>query len=1348
MATKVMRAVRWLGVVGVLAATAGGPTACASPRDEIVRVQPGALHKSTFVRKDDRGAWLDDSDAWYFRATVIDSPAANSVPTADPRQGLFIGAGSDMSRVKWRIEETFLLAIKENPDIEGAGDTKGGVVAAFPILRHFDVRRSYNLSTGEETNVVEENDTDRPWWAREYVRVDWSRNVLSEAGFAFPAFESISPATYFVQDPTDENAPIFQNDYVDVTARYSVRPTIETCYYLHRSTNCGPAEMTARLSFMKVPERDYVPREYPDRLPYTDVEGAIIRAPNGAPYSAPVMDQFGIFRVERAIYDRRYGTLERRFVYRARIWNLWEKWFERDESGKVVEQDGKEKLLPYSQRKVRPIVFFLNPDWPVEMRPMAREVAAGWNDVFQETVAALRLFETKGEVLAMADVRAEVDAMKARAEDVYVVCENNPVQEGDHPACGPVGTRARVGDQRFSFMYWVNKPQPSGPLGYGPSYSDPITGELFNAGAYVYGAALDVAAQRALEIVNLLNGKFTANDYIEGVATDQYAKRLLKGEVPGPSASFVTPGTKGFDLGQLQAQVDRSIDRPLLASIKQNGLPQAAPGEGRKRLDWIKGTPLERAILDNPETRALLGKTDGQGLSEDELRDVSKLLLGSEDLVAEDQKRQTFLGEHGCFYPVDFADDVVVGLARELLAKYGKGATPAEDEAIQKKMWQEIRHYYSRQVMEHEVGHTLGLAHNFEGSADPINFFDEYWKLKGDDAKFGDPVTEEQKSKKMVEYQYSTVMDYTSRFNSEIHGLGKYDYAAVRFAYGDVVEAWPAGKVVDPLYTEDLTRFQYNLGLGGYSAEALDRVIREYRHYTQVPRMFADKSASLMKNGRELRRFGDVFAAAQEAYRGTAPGRRGQLKTGSWTVLPATARQTSIPNPIDVVPYRWCGDQFAGSVGRPLCERWDTGVDAFEIVKDAIDRYRSYYVFDAFVRGRVDGYTRLRSYLGTISSRYFSHVHRQYIHWLFNGVYGINRPLWEQILDRGGVGVSRGYIGDTDWYKDPGGGLPQTIAVTWGLDRLVDVLGTPDVGRYEIDPKTGYLAQTASSVFACSDGGNPVRCENDASSLTVGLEDGARFRYTTFESGSGYYGWQRPKVVGSFYDKMAALLSITDSNANFIGQDTTNAVSYRIGYYLAYPRALTSLVGGIVNDDVSKFGWRYDFDPATKTGKIGSVDLFTKLGADDAAKPDLSTVTGTPVDSGWFLYYKAYALLFSMAEFQANYSQSWNDAVRVYCVGCGEAFTPGAGIATTSFVNPLSGKEYAAIRYGDGRYSPGAQLVDRGAVLAKAYRDAIALPESDGKATTVVAATNALNEHVKLLDLVRGLYEVYGYSRF
>ena len=90
---------------------------------------------------------------------------------------------------------------------------------------------------------------------------------------------------------------------------------------------------------MKVPERDYVPREYPDRIQLVDDDGKPIRSVSGNVVSLPMMDQFGFFRTERAQYDQRFGTLEKKYLYRANVWNIWDQWFARDAQGRVLKHE-------------------------------------------------------------------------------------------------------------------------------------------------------------------------------------------------------------------------------------------------------------------------------------------------------------------------------------------------------------------------------------------------------------------------------------------------------------------------------------------------------------------------------------------------------------------------------------------------------------------------------------------------------------------------------------------------------------------------------------------------------------------------------------------------------------------------------------------------------------------------------------------------------------------------------------------------------------------------------------------------------------------------------------------------
>ena len=153
---------------------------CAEERPPINRVQANALAKSFFVGAD--LASPKDDPEYYMRPTIVD------VGFGADGSGLFTSSyAQPVNRIKWEITEKLLVARLTHERIEDAdhhGSAKtntGNVVAAFAISGHFDIKRGYNAATGEETNVIEENTSDRPWSERKYFRVDWSANLVTDA---------------------------------------------------------------------------------------------------------------------------------------------------------------------------------------------------------------------------------------------------------------------------------------------------------------------------------------------------------------------------------------------------------------------------------------------------------------------------------------------------------------------------------------------------------------------------------------------------------------------------------------------------------------------------------------------------------------------------------------------------------------------------------------------------------------------------------------------------------------------------------------------------------------------------------------------------------------------------------------------------------------------------------------------------------------------------------------------------------------------------------------------------------------------------------------------------------------
>ncbi|OIP32440.1 MAG: hypothetical protein AUK47_20535 [Deltaproteobacteria bacterium CG2_30_63_29] len=317
---------RFLAASALIATFVG----CAEERQPIDRVQPQALDKAFFVGKDLVGT-QDDPEFWT-QGTLID------VGYGASQDGLFTSTyAQPMSRIKWQITEDLLIGRIayeriDNSDGKGlGGPVEDGVIAvAYRIESHFDISKAYNPVTGEQLNIVEENTADRPWYERQYFRVDWSRNLNTD-GYDFDTLSlmgiyggvSYESMAYDVTDPSDPDAPFFDQatGYFDVTNKAFAKPglvdlsslgwgmdSFPACFldndFMGGSAptgSCSPVELTIRQSFRPVVDTDYEP---------VDWDGYRFQA-------------YGAFTVERTGYARNYGMTDsqwKRFIARYNIW--------------------------------------------------------------------------------------------------------------------------------------------------------------------------------------------------------------------------------------------------------------------------------------------------------------------------------------------------------------------------------------------------------------------------------------------------------------------------------------------------------------------------------------------------------------------------------------------------------------------------------------------------------------------------------------------------------------------------------------------------------------------------------------------------------------------------------------------------------------------------------------------------------------------------------------------------------------------------------------------------------------------------------------------------------------------
>ncbi|HEX2732842.1 MAG TPA: hypothetical protein VHM70_14635 [Polyangiaceae bacterium] len=1416
---------------------------CAEQRDPINRVQANALEKRFFV-----GDLEDTSDdpVFFSRNFVVDASKSQQLVSLSEASGL--------ERLRWEITEDMLFARRAysmtGGDNKGNGqDPNGDILAAYKIESHFDIRHAYNQSTGEELNVIEEIESDRPWYQREFFRVDWSENLVNSPSWSTMFFGTIfgdikvTPTSYVNTDRNSDEAPHFEaaDGYFDVTSHFFVEPaetqyfdwSVPMCLLMGVYTgsaiySCDPQEAVLRTSYWRVDKAD--PDDDFEPLENTHAALDIVGNPGGMGESSSV----GLLTPPREKYDPQYGYTDNGLRRYMNIHNLWQQSHQTrgqcttdaecvsstKRQGSVCLDSGTCSIpcnyeaaadvspangtddqcenadtrykgsegsqcsarnrctIPYRDRDTRVNSYFVNPEMPEALqddvsssgkvkRGAAEDLIYTWNQALQLAVAHAREVECRRTasnrsdlVQARADCHAKyfeladgkdviqmvndggwgVETPKGSDKPLLVSC-HNPVRDYDSEVCGAAGYQARVGDLRRNFMiYWpFDSEAPYG--GIGNWRGDPLTGQIFGAAATTMGPSTTRAAAQTRDIALVALGLLNIDDITNGVPSAIFQKTLREGRSP-----------KAMSGDEIKHRLE-SVDNHNLASSVSISLDDTTASDPREAIADIKASTITNAALEADQllqvqaiAKPLLGTqfetqivspgwlVDATGLSpntqlSDEILGIASPLQGQDmgRLASFDRSLFAKLGERGiCTFDEmsSLGNPDLYGMGNYYAQKY-PGLT--RDEFAQ-KVYEDIWKETYKGIALHEIGHSLGLLHNFTSSYDSLNYDPQYWQLRTHDGassadcegqprtgdtsqasadacmgpRYLDPETTDElgfadEPRPAIDYYaHTSTMEYQGSRFFETIGLGQYDVMAMGALYGRVLQTFDPSviPVAQQAAFEFLNRSQLDESLSvidtGVNGANVNGV-----HYTELARRAKLFDPSRCRKATAAEHAQAEWRIVHDKVCMPPPKDYGHWLDFIDTADPNLSRLQTIkaakgrilgglPVPASGNvrwPYRFGGDIVNSYLH---VNPFDVGADPYEVTMETIAQNQYSYPFNYFRRER-RGWTDMR--LPSNTARLFYERLRSY-HW---GI-SFTNSLYNEITAR--LPVLSSEI--DSWRQDDNELRPFLIAESEMFDAIAATFLLPEPGDYgPTDQQTGV-----HDLLAIGQGSNDKVFGLDAY--------GGRFISPSFDSGpTGGGSWQYQDYVnraGFSVEKTMASRALTDGRAVFYSSGRQFYLDRRnlnINFRSDFPQGVDRLLGGVLAEDWTNIS---PYVTNAQNPVVVSRDIA-------GPSPNAPPTNSQPVFPNLGYNQQIPTIIFAQLFGRANGDLALSNKLRIWLEGSisGELDIPEA--EQERFSDPLSGITYVARRFGpetlDGKeveQGIGSRMLEHAnALLAAAY---------------------------------------------
>ncbi|MDI7268829.1 MAG: hypothetical protein QME96_12630, partial [Myxococcota bacterium] len=589
------------------------------------------------------------------------------------------------------------------------------------------------------------------------------------------------------------------------------------------------------------------------------------------------------------------------------------------------------------------------------------------------------------------------------------------------------------------------------------------------------------------------------------------------------------------------------------------------------------GTAFEAALM-TPMVQELHG-IEGMPLG-DSVLDLASPLRGGNPGVRRqiDQLKEEALARRGAciLHPEEaHAPFSLIGLAGVLEEKFG-AFNPRDPVAVQRARAARMQRYLKRRVhfsiMAHEMGHSMGLRHNFVGSSDAFEYRPQYWQLRTRDGavtepcadlaadgnacvgpRWFDPVTDEERDNLIWMWSLGSIMDYPGEAAQDLIGLGIYDYAATRMLYGETVavNADPALDAGQPKARAMLNKVDNFGGILGIriSYDENGDGIEDDLHYSRLQ----DKFGMIR----------DCAAVDPEAFR---PAAWNDERNGEWSPLldgllvRVNGRWTRCKQPrVDYVPwtsqrfpsiaeagqyyrggpsidrqgrtrvpYGFATDSWA-DLGNVSVYRHDNGADPYEIFNFFITSQEVWQIFETYRRRRTT--FSVSGAANRILNRYGAKVR--------DGAKGLGllKNIYEEFA------LEAGYQFDTLWPQVAVFLTENVLAAGVAFDHFVRQLDRPEIGPHFYRPWERVLRSARDTI--ANPGGTKVIVPNGATGAYGAIGLGGKLVENMLSEDHGEFDVWYTVNSGSYYDKMNAAMLMTESVDNFISSTRNDFVDPR-----------------------------------------------------------------------------------------------------------------------------------------------------------------------------------------------------------